>query len=79
VSESGINILPLLANGAPRPNTPDFSPGPGNGYGSVKGVFFDEDKVSVLQGRVANPDDPDESMLSAEEERAMGGPPPTHL
>jgi hypothetical protein len=72
VSESGINILPLLANGVPRPNIPEFSPGPGNGYGSVNGLFFDQDKASVLQGRLANPDDPDEFMLTAQEAHYLG-------
>jgi hypothetical protein len=71
-SESGINILPLLPDGAPRPNVPEFSPGPGNGYGSVSGEYFSQDKVAVLAGRRADPDDPDEFMLTALEAKSMG-------
>jgi len=72
VSESGINILPLAPDGAPLANIPDFSPGPGNGYGSDGVEYFGQDKVSVLQGRMASPSNPDQFMLTAAEAAAMG-------
>jgi hypothetical protein len=71
-TQSGVNIFPLQTDGAPAQNVPDFSPGPGNAYGSVDGLYFNQDKVSVLKGRMANPDNPDEFMLSAQEAQYMG-------
>jgi ABC-type antimicrobial peptide transport system permease subunit len=67
VSQSGLNILPLGADNVPRQGIPDFSPGPGNGYASVDGAYFRQDRASVLQGRMANPANPHEFMLSAPE------------
>jgi hypothetical protein len=71
-SQSGINLLPLQPDGAPEQNVPEFSPGPGNGYGSVDGLYFDQDRVAVLQGRRADPANPDEFMLSAPQAQSMG-------
>jgi ABC-type antimicrobial peptide transport system permease subunit len=70
-SQSGINLLPLLPDGAPEPNVTEFSPGPGNGYGSVDGLYFNQDKVVAVQGRVADPHDPDQFMLTAAQAQAM--------
>lgn len=70
-SQSGINLLPLAPDGAPEQNVTEFSPGPGNGYGSVNGLYFDQDRVAVLQGHMADPDDPDQFMLSAPQAQAM--------
>ncbi|MGP8208315.1 MAG: FtsX-like permease family protein [Acidimicrobiales bacterium] len=71
-SQSGINLLPLQPDGAPEQNVTEFSPGPGNGYGSVDGLYFDQDKVAVLAGHMADPDDPDQFMLSEAQAQAMG-------
>jgi hypothetical protein len=71
-SESGINLLPLQPDGAPEHNVTQFSPGPGNGYGSVDGLYFDQDKVTVLAGHMADPDEPDQFMLSQAQAQAMG-------
>ena len=70
-SQSGINLLPLQPDGAPEQNVTEFSPGPGNGYGSVDDLYFDQDKVTVLAGHLADPSDPDQFMLSAAQAQAM--------
>jgi len=71
-TQSGVNILPLQPDGAPEQNVTEFSPGPGNGYGSVDGLYFKQDKVTVLAGRMANPVDPGQFMLTAQQAQAMG-------
>jgi hypothetical protein len=71
-SQSGINLLPLQPDGAPEQNVTEFSPGPGNGYGSVDGLYFNQDKVTVLSGHMADPEDPDQFMLSEAQAQAMG-------
>ncbi|HUB70789.1 MAG TPA: FtsX-like permease family protein [Acidimicrobiales bacterium] len=71
VSQSGLNIEPLAPDGAPIANIPDFSPGPGNGYGSDGAEFFSQDRVAVLQGHIANPADPDQFMLTQAEAALM--------
>ena len=71
-SQSGIDFLPLQRDGAPL-NAPNFySPAAGNGYGSVDGMYFDQDKVTVTKGRMADPNRVDEMMLSAEGASALG-------
>jgi hypothetical protein len=71
-SQSGIDFLPLQRNGVPL-NAPNFyPPAAGNGYGSVDGLYFDQDKVSVIQGEMANPRRADELMLSREGAAALG-------
>jgi hypothetical protein len=71
-SQSGIDFLPLKHNGALL-NAPNFyPPSAGNGYGSVDGLFFDQDKVTVTQGRMADPRRADELMLSAQGAAALG-------
>ncbi len=71
-SQSGIDFLPLQRNGEPL-NAPNFyPPSAGNGYGSVDGLYFDQDRVTVVQGRRADPRLADELMLSAEGAAALG-------
>jgi hypothetical protein len=71
-SQSGIDFLPLQHNGAPL-NAPNFSqPAAGNGYGSVDGLYLDQDKVTVTQGRMADSRRADELMLSAQGATALG-------
>jgi ABC-type antimicrobial peptide transport system permease subunit len=71
-SQSGIDFLPLQHDGNPL-NAPNFySPAAGNGYGSVDGLYFDQDRVSVATGRIANPNRPDELMLSASGAAELG-------
>ena len=71
-SQAGIDFLPLRHDGRPL-NAPNFyPPAAGNGYGSVDGMYFDQDKVTVTDGRMADPDRPNELMLSAEGASALG-------
>jgi len=69
-SQSGIDFLPLQSDGAPL-NVRNFSPQAGSGNGSVDGLYFDQDKVTVTVGRMADPKRPDELMLSAEGASAL--------
>lgn len=71
-SQSGLNILPLAPDGAPRQGVYDFTPGPGNGYASDDGLGFNQDKVAVLQGRMADPRSPYQFMLTPAEAKVMG-------
>jgi hypothetical protein len=71
-SVSGIDFLPLQHNGAPL-NAPNFAqPAAGNGSGSVNGLYLDQDKVTVTQGRMADPRRANELMLSAQGAAALG-------
>ncbi len=71
-SQSGIDFLPLTASGQVA-NFPNFyTPAAGNGYGSVDGLYFDQDKVSVIKGRMADPNRPNELMLSSQGASALG-------
>jgi hypothetical protein len=71
-SQSGIDFLPLQPDGRLL-NAPNFyTPAAGNGYGSVDGLYFDQDKVTVIKGRMANPDRADELMLSPAGAAALG-------
>ena len=71
-SYSGIDFLPLQPNGAPL-NAPNFyPPAAGNGYGSVNGLYFDQDRVTATAGRVANPARANEFMLSQSGAQALG-------
>jgi hypothetical protein len=59
---------PLGANGAPVQN------GFGQVFvlGSVNGMFFDQDRVSVVQGRMADPRRPDQAVVTQEGAQLMG-------
>ena len=71
-SQSGIDFLPLQPNGLPL-NDPNFyTPAAGNGYGSVDGLYFDQDKVTVIKGRMASENRPDELMLSPSGAAGLG-------
>ncbi len=47
-SQSGIDFLPLQRNGRPLVAPNFYSPAAGNVYGSVCGMNFDQDKVTVI-------------------------------
>ena len=64
-SQSGIDFLPLTKNGLPASDPNFYTPAAGNGYGSVNGLYFDQDRVGASKGRVADPNRPDELMLTA--------------
>jgi len=71
-SQSGIDFLPLQADGAPLDAPKWDPPAAGNGYGSVDGLYFNQDKVALTAGRMADPGDPDQLMLSAQGASALG-------
>lgn len=71
-SQVGINFLPLQRNGAPLRAPAFYQPSAGNGYGSVDGLNFDQDKVTVVQGRMADPRRADDLMLSAQGASELG-------
>ena len=61
-------IVPIQSDGAAKVsefNNVDIA-------GSVDGAFFDEDRVTVLRGRMANPADPHEFMASELGARLLG-------
>ena len=63
-------VAPLLADGAPRLNADTASsvfP-----VASVTGEFFDQDRVAVTQGRMADPDRADEVMMTATAANLLG-------
>ncbi|HVA06430.1 MAG TPA: hypothetical protein VNG12_06805, partial [Acidimicrobiales bacterium] len=71
-SASGFDMLPLNADGTPF-NAPNFyPPSAGNGLGSVDGLWFDQNRVTVTEGRMANPARANEFMLSAQGAQALG-------
>jgi hypothetical protein len=66
-SEVGINAGPVEKNGQPLPASEGTGP-----YGSVDGLGFDEDRVVVTQGRLANPHKANEFVLDSATARAFG-------
>lgn len=70
-SQVGIDFLPLNGRGAPLFAPNFYPPSAGNGYGSVNGLYFDQDRVTVTNGRMADPDRPDEMMLTAQAAKAL--------
>lgn len=68
-SYSGINLVPIGPDGGPiRASLAS----PGNGSGSVDGLYFDQDRATVVQGRLPNPDNPDEFAEDAPDVRYLG-------
>ena len=70
-SQAGIDFLPLNREDTPL-HAPNFYPAAaGNGYGSVDGLYFDQDRVTVTKGRMADPNRADEMMLTAQAAKAL--------
>ena len=53
-SASGLNVLPLGPSNAPE-NVPTFPAAAGNGLGSDDGFGFDQDRLTVVAGRLPDP------------------------
>ena len=66
-SYAGLNVA-ILAPGAPPGAVSQGLPG------SVDGEFFNQDRLAIVQGRMANPDRPDEIVIDAK-----GTPPSVHV
>jgi FtsX-like permease family len=56
-----LDVVPLGSNGAPAPGTPTES----NTVGSVSGLFFNQDRVTITDGRMADPTRPNEVVLQS--------------
>ena len=63
-----LNAVPLAADGAPLLG----SLGKVYPVASVNGIFFDQDRVTVTQGRMADPARPDEFVMTAEAAQLFG-------
>ncbi len=66
-SEVGINAGPVEKNGEPLPASEGTGPD-----GSVDGLNFDEDRVIVTQGRMANPKKANEFVMDSGTARTFG-------
>ena len=64
-SQVGLDVLPVSSADAPL-NVPTFTASAGNGLGSVGGENFTMDRLSVVQGRLADPGRADEINMSSE-------------
>ena len=71
-STAGIDVLFLGKNGLPLKGQGGSPAEAGNGLGSVDGLYFDQDRVTVTRGRMADPTRPDQFMLSAQGAAALG-------
>ncbi|MGC2485289.1 MAG: FtsX-like permease family protein [Acidimicrobiales bacterium] len=67
VADLTLGAIPLGANGAPKLGSGNAIPEAG-----LDGEFFTQDRVSVIQGRLANPHVANEFMTTALAERLMG-------
>jgi len=70
-SASGLNVLPLGPGGAPE-NVPTFPPAPGNGLGSDDGFGFDQDRLTVVAGRLPDPRRADDVAMLSSVAKATG-------
>jgi hypothetical protein len=57
-SYAGLNVAVLAPNGKPMGNEPGLP-------GSIDGEFFNQDRVTIVQGRMADPDRADEVVIDA--------------
>lgn len=70
-SLSGVDFLPLDRKGSPLYAPNFYPPSAGNGYGSVDGLYFHQDRVVVTAGRMADERRADELMLTADAAAAL--------
>jgi hypothetical protein len=64
-------IVPLWPNGAPRVD-PNAIAAKVIGIGSIDGLYFDQDRVSITKGQMADPNRPDEIVMGADAARVLG-------
>ncbi len=66
---AALNVVPLQANGKldPRMNVQA-----GGGSGSVDGLYFDQDRATAIEGRLANPNRADEFEVNAAAAKQAG-------
>ncbi len=65
-----VNAFPLGRTGAPAFSA--FLSGEAVPIGSINGEYFDQDRVTVTAGRMADPDRADEFVVTAEAQRLLG-------
>jgi hypothetical protein len=70
-SSSSLTAFPLSRTGAPIIG-PSVLSGKVGTIGSINGEYFDQDRVTVTAGRMANPTRADEFVATAEAERLLG-------
>ena len=68
-STVGLDVLPLGPDGAPLAG---IAPQAGLGQGSVDGLGFDQDRLTVTQGRLADPQRTDEFVLAGVTAERLG-------
>jgi hypothetical protein len=68
---TGLNVIPLLPNGAPD-HRGDSGGGVGGGSGSVDGLYFNQDRYVVREGRMAIASHADEFVTDVESARRFG-------
>jgi hypothetical protein len=61
------NLVPYLVDNEPSPNGEPHADDPVglNALGSVDGLYFDDDRVTVTKGRMANPHNPNEVIVQS--------------
>ncbi|MGP8223800.1 MAG: hypothetical protein ACLQQM_12420 [Acidimicrobiales bacterium] len=67
----GLTAFPLGRTGAPIID-PAFLSGEASTLGSINGEYFDQDRVTVTQGRMADPRRADEFVTTAQAEQLLG-------
>jgi hypothetical protein len=70
-SVAGLAVAPLDPNGAAQRSAVEAS-NEVLSYGSVDGLYFDQDRVAVTKGRMANPDRADEVIMTPDAARLLG-------
>ncbi len=68
-SYTAVYAVPIRADGQP---TPDALKANFTAYGSVDGEFFTQDRPSVVQGRMADPNNPNEVVMTVAAAQALG-------
>lgn len=68
-SYAALYAYPLGTNGYPTAASENANV---NDLGSINGLFFDQDRVSVVHGRMANPKKVDQIMMSVRAARELG-------
>ncbi len=70
-SAPNILMVPLAPDGKPNATLQLIAENEENTFGSVGGMYFDQDRVSVAQGRMADPDRDDEMVATAQAARLL--------
>jgi hypothetical protein len=69
-SATVLNAVPLHPDGSPRIDTDTLEST--FAIASIDGLFFNQDRLAVIEGRMANPDRPDEIVMTAMAAHLLG-------